>query len=90
VLVSIDLVARLFRVPILRIDGDIVLVDDDRLGHSLAPGRTIRDRRQLTAGRLLALAEAELAAVDDRRRSSSSTPAARGRVQDGAVTDQGR
>ena len=67
-LVSIHVVARLFRLPVLRIDGDIVLLDDDRLGSTAVDGAS-RDRRQLTAGRLLALAEAELAAVDDRRGS---------------------
>ena len=67
-LVSIHLVARLLRVPLLRIDGDIVLVDDDRLGHAAINGVAPPHHDRVTAGRLLALAEAELAAVDDRRR----------------------
>ena len=82
-LVSIHLMARLFRVPLLRVDGDIVLLDDDRLGHAAKDGPP-RDRRELTAGRLLALAEAELAAVDDRRsrraaQVNGSAPAGRPR-----------
>jgi hypothetical protein len=80
VLVSIHVVARLFRLPVLRIDGDVVLLDDDRLGHTAVDGQP--HRRELTAGRLLALAEAELAAVDDRRGKrpavvSGSAPAGR-------------
>jgi hypothetical protein len=67
-LVSIHLVARLLRLPILRIDGDVVLLDDDRLGHPAPNGVPGRRRQELTAGRLLALAEAELASVEDRRR----------------------
>ncbi len=66
-LVSIHLVARLFGMPVLRLDGDVVLVDDDRLGTAAAYDLAPRARQELTAGRLLALAEAELAAVDDRR-----------------------
>ena len=66
--ISIHLVARLLRLPILRIDGDVVLVDDDRLGHAAGQGRAPAARQELTAGRLLALAEAlQLAAADDRR-----------------------
>lgn len=72
-LVSIHVVARLFRVPILRIEGDVVLVDDDRLGTAAAVDLPPRARQELTAGRLLALAEAELAAVDDRRRRRSAS-----------------
>ena len=78
-LVSIHLVARLCSMPVLRIDGDIVLLDDDRLGHTLAPNGP-RERRRLTAGRLLALAEAELAAADDRRQTSTTAPAGPRRV----------
>ena len=66
-LVSIHLVARLLRLPILRIDGDIVLVDD-RLGTPATRGTPLRRSQELTAGRLLALAEAEMATVEDRRR----------------------
>jgi hypothetical protein len=73
VLVSIHVVARVFRLPILRIDGDVVLVDDDRLGTAAAVDLAPRARQELTAGRLLALAEAELAAVDDRRRRRSAS-----------------
>jgi len=68
VLISIHLVARLLRLPILRIDGDVVLLDDDRLGHPATNGVPARRRQELTAGRLLALAEAELASVEERRR----------------------
>jgi hypothetical protein len=71
-LISIHLVARLLRAPLLRIDGDIVLLGDDRLGHPATDGLPLRSRRELTAGRLLALAEAELAAVDDRRQRRST------------------
>ena len=67
-LVSIHLVARLLRMPILRIDGDILLVDDDRLGTPATNGVPVRRRHELTAGRLLALAEAEMAVVEDQRR----------------------
>ena len=72
-LVSIHLVARLLRMPILRIDGDILLVDDDRLG--TAPERSLRhhDERELTAGRLLALAEAEMATVEEQRRRRAAS-----------------
>jgi hypothetical protein len=68
VLVSIHVVARLLRLPILRIDGEIVLLDDDRLGTPATNGVPVRRRHELTAGRLLALAEAEMALVDDQRR----------------------
>ncbi len=71
-LISIHLVARLCRVPILRIDGDIVLLDDDRLGHPAVDSGPLQARRELTSGRLLALAEAELAGLDDRRRRAAS------------------
>ena len=71
-LVSVHVVARLFRVPILRIDGDVVLVDDDRLGHAAGQGRAPTARQELTAGRLLALAEAELAAADRNRHRRAS------------------
>jgi hypothetical protein len=85
-LVSIHLVARLLRVPLLRIDGDIVLVEDDRLGTHPTNGMPYRNQQELTAGRLLALAEAELAAVDDRRRQRSSTsPLAPGASADKAA-----
>jgi hypothetical protein len=72
-LVSIHLVARLLRLPILRIDGDVVLLDDDRLGHPSTNGVPVRARQELTAGRLLALAEAELASVEDRRRQRTTS-----------------
>jgi hypothetical protein len=72
-LVSIHLVARLLRVPLLRIDGDIVLLDDDRLGHPATNGIPIRSHHELTAGRLLALAEAELASVDAKRRQRATS-----------------
>jgi hypothetical protein len=72
-LVSIHLVARLLRVPLLRIDGDIVLLDDDRLGHPATSGVPQRNHHELTAGRLLALAEAQLAALDDRRRPRATS-----------------
>jgi hypothetical protein len=75
VLISIHLAARLSRLPVLRIDGDIVLLDDDRLGTAVVNGRRggVRGgtRRELPAGRRLALAEAELAAADDRKRRRS-------------------
>lgn len=71
-LISIHLVARLFRVPLLRIDGDIVLVDDDRLGHA-ADGARRDARHELPAGRLLAVAEAELAAADDRKQRRAAS-----------------
>lgn len=66
-LISIHVVARLFRrIPLLDVDGEIVLIDDDRLGSS---GAVVRGaRHELPAGRLLALAESELAAVDELRR----------------------
>jgi hypothetical protein len=59
--IHIHLVARLLRVPILRIDGDIRLRDDDvpvRLP-SLAPAPPV--------GRLLASAEADLDGLDRTR-----------------------
>jgi hypothetical protein len=76
VLVSIHVVARLLRLPILRIDGEIVLLDDDRLGSPATNGIPTRRRHELTVGRLLALAEAEMAVVEDRRRrrAPSATP----------------
>lgn len=75
-LVSIHLVARLFGRPVLRVDGDVVLVDDDRLGTAAAYDLAPRARQELTAGRLLALAEAELAALDarDERRHQRRRP----------------
>lgn len=72
-LISIHLVARLLRAPVLRIDGDIVLLEDDRLGHPSTNGVPLRARQELTAGRLLALAEAELAAVDHRKQQRSAS-----------------
>jgi hypothetical protein len=72
VLISIHVVARVLRAPLLRIDGDIVILEDDRLGHPATNGVPLRAREELTAGRLLALAEAELAAVDDRRRQRAA------------------
>ncbi len=61
--IRIHLVARLLKVPILRIDGDIRLRDDDddlpvRLP-SLSPAPPV--------GRLLASAEADLDGLDRRR-----------------------
>ncbi len=72
-LVSIHVVARLLRLPILRIDGEIVLLDDDRLGTPATNGVPVRRRHELTAGRLLALAEAEMAVVEDQRRQRGTT-----------------
>lgn len=72
-LIRIHLAARLFRVPLLRIDGDIVLVDDGRPGHAATNGTRPGGRQELAAGRLLALAEAELAAADDRVRRRSAS-----------------
>jgi hypothetical protein len=72
VLVSIHVVARLLRVPLLHIDGEIVLLDDDRLGTPATSMVPTSRRHELTAGRLLALAESEMAVVDDRRRRRSA------------------
>lgn len=74
-LVSVHVVARLLRVPILRVDGEVVLVDDDRLGTAAGARLPARARHELTAGRLLALAEAELAAIDERRGGAVHRPA---------------
>ena len=60
--IRIHLVARLLKVPILRIDGDIRLRDDDDVPlrpPSLAPAPPV--------GRLLASAEADLDGLDRRR-----------------------
>jgi hypothetical protein len=65
-------------VPILRIDGEIVLLDDDRLGAPATNGVPVRRRHELTAGRSLALAEAEMAVVEDRRRKRPMSPNGRG------------
>ena len=73
-LVSIHVVARLLRLPILRIDGEIVLLDDDRLGTPATNGVPVRRRHELTAGRLLALAEAEMAVVGDPALPRSTSP----------------
>ncbi|WP_204811354.1 hypothetical protein [Nocardioides cavernae] len=71
--ITIHLVARLFRVPLLRLDGHITLVDDEP--RSLAPtDRTRAPRPDLPVGRLLALAEADLAAAEDRRAGLSAVP----------------
>ena len=83
-LVSIHVVARLLRLPILRIDGEIVLLDDDRLGTPATNGVPARRRHELTAGRLLALAEAEMAVVEDRRRQRSAVGLPAARVRTGA------
>lgn len=64
-LISIHLVARLGRIKLLRLDGDITLVDPQ----AAAARRT----EELPTGRLLALAESDLAAVDERRRSVNGT-----------------
>ena len=77
-LVSIHVVARLLRLPILRIDGEIVLLDDDRLGTPATNGVPVRRRHELTAGRLLALAEAEMAVVEDRLRKRPTSPNGKG------------
>ena len=61
--IRIHLVARLLRVPILRIDGDIRLRDDD------VPVRVPSLSPAPPVGRLLASAEADLDGLD-RRRSS--------------------
>ena len=71
--ITIHLVARLFRVPLLRLDGHITLVDDEPL--SFAPTDRVRaPRPDLPVGRLLALAEADLAAAQDRRAGLSAVP----------------
>lgn len=77
-LVSIHVVARLLRLPILRIDGEIVLLDDDGLGSPATNGVPVVRRHELTAGRLLALAEAEMAVVEDRRRKRPTSPDGKG------------
>jgi len=59
--IRIHLVARLLRVPILRIDGDIRLRDDD------VPVRVPSLSPAPTVGRLLASAEADLDGLDRRR-----------------------
>ena len=61
--IRIHLVARLLKVPILRIDGDIRLRDDD------VPVRVPSLSPAPPVGRLLASAEADLDGLD-RRRSS--------------------
>ena len=63
--ITIHLVARLFRVPLLRLDGHITLVDE-REGTS----GLLTDQRRVPVGRLLALAEAELARAETRRPGS--------------------
>jgi hypothetical protein len=63
--VTIHLVARLFRVPLLRLDGHITLVDDEPRVRSTGTLRA--SQPDLPVGRLLALAEADLAAAEDRR-----------------------
>ncbi len=57
-LVSIHLVARLLRMPILRIDGDIHLRDEPRGPRVVEPRRLPSSERP--AGRLLGLAMADL------------------------------
>ena len=60
--IRIHLVARLLKVPILRIDGDIRLRDDDDVPvrmPALAPAPPV--------GRLLTSAEADLDGLDRRR-----------------------
>ncbi|MEO6512073.1 MAG: hypothetical protein ABIO16_13830 [Nocardioides sp.] len=66
-LVSIHLVARLFGMPLLRIDGDIHLRDEPA---DLTPVRrphqaVVRSAADVPAGGLLAVAVADLARVDD-------------------------
>jgi hypothetical protein len=64
--ITIHLAARLFRVPLLRLDGHITLVDDEP--RQLRTTEGIRaTRRDLPVGRLLALAEADLAAAGNGR-----------------------
>jgi hypothetical protein len=60
--IRIHLVARLLKVPILRVDGDILLRDDDDVpvrAPFLSPAPPV--------GRLLASAEADLEGLDRRR-----------------------
>ena len=59
--IRIHLVARLLKVPILRIDGDIRLRDDDEV-----PVR-VPSLPTAPVGRLLASAEADLDGLDRRR-----------------------
>lgn len=63
--VTIHLVARLFRVPLLRVDGTITLADDPATSRPASD--PLAGRRDQPVGRLLALAESELAAAEDRR-----------------------
>ena len=60
--IRIHLVARLLKVPILRIDGDIMLRDDDD-----EPVRVPSLSTAPPVGRLLASAEADLDGLDRRR-----------------------
>ncbi len=71
-LIRIHLVARLLKVPLLRIDGDIWLRDDDTL--RIPPRRTseVTSGPGWPAGRLLAQAEADLLDVDRHRGNGSS------------------
>ena len=64
--ITIHLVARLLRVPVLRLDGHITLVDEAELG-ARPTDRYRTPDHDLPVGRLLAQAEAELAAARDRR-----------------------
>lgn len=59
--IRIHLVARLLKVPILRIDGDIRLQDDE------VPARVPSLSPAPPVGRLLASAEADLDGLDRRR-----------------------
>ncbi len=65
--ITVHLVARLFRLPVLRVDGHITLVDEQDHGRS---ADLLAAQRRLPVGRLLALAEAELAAAENRRPGS--------------------
>jgi hypothetical protein len=59
--ITIHLVARLVRMPLLRVDGTIVL--EDHVAGEGASRDVLEGRRDLPVGRLLALAESELAAA---------------------------
>ncbi|CUR58777.1 hypothetical protein NOCA2540040 [metagenome] len=65
--ISIHLVARLFRVPILRVDGQVALTEREGLRSSAVSGPTPLAAGEQPVGRLLALAEAELAEADRTR-----------------------
>ena len=72
-LVSIHLVARLLKMPILRIDGDIHLRDEQRDLRAVEPRRL--PPRELPAGGLLGLAMADLEQAErlDRARRNGTS-----------------